>query len=260
MTRPRPVLVCVDRVSDPDPALRFACAEAARRGRPVLVAHVVEDGDPSDADSLLRDVADRAETVAGAAVPVETAQPRGDVVTSLVDLSRGAALVVLQRRELTRLQRLVSRSVCGQVAGAAHAPTVSVPEGWHPAGGGATPRLVVGVDDDDDETAVLLRHAFARADEVGADVTVVHGWQLQPAYDDAILDPVEVEAWESGYLTWLRGRLVPAAGRPPTGADDRPRRARDPLPRRHRRRPLPGAGRARPRRARPSRSWGTSGR
>ena len=70
----------------------------------------------------------------GATQPVGAQLVRGGVVTSLIDRSRTAQLVVLERRHLGHWQRVTEGSITAGVAARAHAPVVSVPEGWQPSG------------------------------------------------------------------------------------------------------------------------------
>jgi nucleotide-binding universal stress UspA family protein len=72
-------------------------------------------------------------------------------------------------------------------------PTVVVPEDWRPTEGS----IVVGVDDDESSSAAV-NFAAAEADAAGAEVTLVHAWQLPPPTIEgsiALLEsPIEVQA------------------------------------------------------------------
>jgi nucleotide-binding universal stress UspA family protein len=68
----------------------------------------------------------------GGRQPVSAELVRGGVVASLIDLSRHAQLVVLERRHLGRWARLTEGSITAGVAARAHAAVVSVPQGWQP--------------------------------------------------------------------------------------------------------------------------------
>jgi nucleotide-binding universal stress UspA family protein len=205
----RPILLAVGDTDAHDPSLRFACTEARRCGAPLQLVHVLEDRPRSRGHQLLATVAAEAQGLSEGTLSVDSLLRAGPVVTELTELSRDALLVVLQRRQLSRLQRLVSRSVSAHISGRAHAPTVSVPEGWQPRVSG--PRQVtVGVDGvDSEEGRRLLDHAFTRAAEAGAELTVVHAWQLPSGYDDAVVAQPEVEEWRERYLRVLHGRLDP---------------------------------------------------
>jgi nucleotide-binding universal stress UspA family protein len=205
----RPILLAVGDTDAYGPSLGFACAEAQRVGAPLRLVHVLEGRPRSRAHQLLEEVAAEARGLTGGAVPVDTLLRTGPVVTELTELSSGALLVVLQRRQLSRLQRLVTRSVSAHVGGRAQAPSVSVPEGWQPRHAG--PRQVtVGVDGvDSEEGRRLLEHAFSRAAEARAELNIVHAWQLPSGYDDAVVAEPEVEEWRARYLRVLHGRLGP---------------------------------------------------
>jgi nucleotide-binding universal stress UspA family protein len=205
-----PVLVGVVDVAVSEPALAYAADEALRADRDVLVVHVTDEppGErtPSQAESLLEDASARLRQLTHGAVTVESLAHAAPLVPALVALSRDAALVVLQRRHRTRLQWLLAGSVSAHVAGQAYAPTVWVPEDWHRRE--VEPHLVVGLDAaDDEESDDLLRHAFVRASEQGATLTVVHGWQLSSGYDDAVVDRFAVADWANRYRAALQCRL-----------------------------------------------------
>jgi nucleotide-binding universal stress UspA family protein len=203
----RPVLVGVADVAESDPALRYAAAEALRDQRPVQVVHVLTRATAPYAESLLEDAVARLRELTDGRVAVDSAAHPAPLVPALTTLSGGAALVVLQRRPRTRLQRLVEGSVSAHVAGQAHAPTVWVPEDWD-GDDDTRQRIVVGVDAADDADSVdLLRHALVRAEERHAALSVVHGWQLSSGYDDAVVDQQAVASWEERYqrvlMRWL---------------------------------------------------------
>jgi len=132
-----------------DGTIAFVAATARRLDLGIELVHVVPTmvGGPTGAweagvtfDQLvdqgrvrLEEATDRVRSRLGGAVPVSSELLRGGVVASLVDRSRTAQLVVLQRRHLGRWQRLAEGSVTAGVAARAHAPVVSVPEDWRPA-------------------------------------------------------------------------------------------------------------------------------
>jgi nucleotide-binding universal stress UspA family protein len=200
-----PVLVALESSGLLDAALRYACDLAVQGGRALRLVRVVEDGTVSAAEQLAGDAGERATELTGGAVPVETLTPQGLVVPVLVDLSRTADVVVLQRRQRSRLQRMGEASISTEVAGHAHATTVTVPGDWKPSFG-RHHLVVVGVGRAGDDVDIL-RHAFARAEAMQARVTIVHGWQMDSAYDDATVDPAEVERWRQGYVDSLEARV-----------------------------------------------------
>lgn len=173
------------------------------------LVHVVERPRLPTTELLLAEAASWVHGLTHGTLAVETTIREGRVVPVLTELSRDADLVVLQRRQLSRLQRQVTGSMTARVAGQSHAPTVTVPEGWQPRPGG-DPRVVVGVDAPDvEQSRTLLGHAFSRAADLGAALSVVHAWQLSSGYDDAIVDQRAVADWQARYLSALNHRLAP---------------------------------------------------
>jgi nucleotide-binding universal stress UspA family protein len=211
----RPIIVAVADVAVSEPALRYAGDEAVRGRRPVLLVHVLTDPTVPDAEQLLDGAADRVRELTRGRVTVDVRVEAPPLLPALETLSRDAALVVLQRRRRTRLQRQLVASVSSHVAGTAHAPTVWVPEDWAPCDA-VEPRVVVGVDGAQDEgNRELLRRAFTRADELGATLSVLHGWQLSSGYDESVIDRAVVDDWAARYQQALRHRLSgPRAGHP----------------------------------------------
>ena len=212
------VAVAIGQARTHEPCLQFACAEALRAGRPIQLVHVAEGDSTTVAQRRLNTIAEDVQAITRGMVPVETLVGTGPVVPTLIELSKDVDLLVLQRRQLSRLRRQVTGSLSAQVAGQAHTPTVSVPEGWRPRGGDAR-RVTLGFDGaDSDERTRLLRHAFARAserqpDQVRAELTVVHAWHLPSGYDDAIVDQRAVREWRDRYEGALHDVLKPLQSR-----------------------------------------------
>jgi nucleotide-binding universal stress UspA family protein len=201
------ILVAVAGAAASEPALRYAGAEALRTGGSVRIVHVLTGATTSDVDDVSEQAADRLRELTRGRVPVEALDHSAPLVPALVAHSRDASLVVLQRRHRTRLQWLLEGSRSTLVAGQAHAPTVWVPEDWRDTDAVGF-HVVVGVDAAEDEECLdLLRHACQRADERGASLTVVHGWQLSSGYDDAVLDRLVVAEWADRYQGALQRRL-----------------------------------------------------
>lgn len=206
----KPVLVAIGAAANnSDAALTYGCRRAVLLQRPLLLVHVVERG-PGPLDGrLLQGAAARAGELSRGAVHVRTMTPTGPLIPTLVDVSRGADLVVLQRRTSSRMQRMVLGSVSTEVAGHAHAMTVVVPSNWE---GSLTKqrRVVVGFGSTDD--LAVVAHAFQRAALLDAELTIVHGWQMDTPYDDAIIGRRAVEEWRERYVETLR-RAVAKLGR-----------------------------------------------
>lgn len=198
----RPVLVGIGSANGQDAALRFGCRRAVLLGQPLLLVRVVERAPTRPAEQLLQRAVLRAGELTRGAVRIETMTPSGPLVPTLVDLSRGADVVVLQRRPFSRMQRMILGSVSAEVAGHAHATTVAVPAAWE---GSPTHdrRVVVGLGRADDDLAVVA-HAFARAALLEGQLTIVHGWQMDTPYDDAIIGRAAVEEWRERYVGVLQ--------------------------------------------------------
>lgn len=205
---PKPVVVAVG--NDPvDSALEYAAAEALRDGCGLHVLHAVHVT-PTGPQMVLLDFAEieqighatlhaaleRAEDLVGDRVPLTHALVRGPVVQSILEATEDARLVVLQRRDLTRMMRAVTRSVSSGVAAHAHVPVVSVPTGWSEANhnGGGQPVVTVGVDIPE-RCAPVLSVAAAAARSRGAVLHVLHTWWFPSVYDDIIMSRVENDAW-----------------------------------------------------------------
>lgn len=136
------------------------------------------------ATALLEDGAVRAHA---AGVDAETRLERGDPVARLIDVSEGAALLVLGSDFATDGSRL--RGVRGtRIAAGAHCPVVVVPE--FPEQGRAG--VVVGVDGSE-ASAKAVAFAAAEADLTGESLTAVMTWSPVPV-------PYELDEYPRDYL------------------------------------------------------------
>lgn len=197
-----PIVVSVPR-GDLDAALRYAAAEAALHHSPVRLVHAYEPGPSlsgppvteSGAGRVLHAAVRRAEELVGPGIPVSGQLVRGPSVESVLDISEGARLVVLQRRDLLHLIRSLTRSLDGAAVRRAQIPLVCVPPGWAATDRDERP-ITVGVDAPE-HCGDLLRASAALAHEHGAPLRVVHSWSFPPPYDEAVLLRVgrEWEAW-----------------------------------------------------------------
>lgn len=173
-------------------ALAFAAEEAIRARCGLHLVHAVHVSPPGPENALLtavdvekwgREVLDlavkRAEDMVDGAVPVTHELHRGAPVHVLVEAGRAARMVVLEHRHLSRLSRIVNRTVAGGVAARLPVPVVAVPSGWTPTDG---PKVVVAGVDVPERSDEVLRTAVAEAHARGASLKVVHAWSW-PAYD-----------------------------------------------------------------------------
>jgi nucleotide-binding universal stress UspA family protein len=204
---PKPVVVAVG--NDPiDSALEFAVAEALREGCGVHLVHalhVLSSGpemallDFSDAERIARSTlsgaAERALDLVPDGVTLTTELVRGPVVPSVVKAAADARMIVLERRDLSRRMRVVTRSVSSGVAAHAHVPVVSVPTGRSESAAPSTGSVVtVGVDIPE-RCRAILSAGVAAARTRNATLHVLHTWWFPSVYDDIIMSRVEDDSW-----------------------------------------------------------------
>ena len=185
-------------------ALAFAAAEAVRAGCGLHLVHAV-DLAPMAADHVLLPAVDMeawgagqlaeavkiADELVDRAVPVTHDLVRGTPVGALVEVGRTARMVVLEHRHLSRLSRIVNRTVAGGVAAHLRVPVVAVPSGWRPDG---KPRVVVAGVDVPERADEVLRAALAEAHARGARLRLIHSWSLPKPYESTFTAE-EVRGW-----------------------------------------------------------------
>lgn len=222
-----PIVVAIGDSMEEDSSLLFASAEAVRTGRPLLVAHVVHGNVPVAPHNLLISyetagsvghhlvvhAATRLKMMTEDKVRVETLVPRGGVVDQLVRLSRTAHMIVMEQRDLTRLQRVFTGSVSGGVAGRSAVEVVMVPELWQPPEGFVN-RVVVGVGSWRGANG-LFEHAFDAADQHQAPLSVLHSWDLPSTYQDSLLDAMAAEQWRDEVAGQIEAAFAEAHRRHP---------------------------------------------
>ena len=230
---PKPIIVAVGH--DPiDAALRFAAGEAERAGCGLHLVHVVHliaqgpemalvaETDLERAGRQALNVAvERARDLVSADVRVTCEARVGGVVPTLVELAAHARMVVLEHRDLSRMKRVVTRSVSSGVAAHARVPVVSVPSQWSPPPiDGGLPTVTVGVDVPE-RAGRVLSAAAAEAKSRGALLHVVHTWSFPSAYDDIILTRTESEEWAARATNEIQAahRRPGRGGRGRPGAD-----------------------------------------
>lgn len=215
---PSPVVVAVG--NDPvESALEYAAAQALREQCGLHVLHAVHVT-PTGPEVVLLDFAEveqighatlhaaveRAEDLLGGQVPLTHELVRGPVVSSILEATADARVVVLQRRDLTRMMRAVTRSVSSGVAAHAHVPVVSVPTGWTETNHAGDQVVTVGVDIPE-RCAAVLAVAAAEARSRGARLHVLHTWWFPSVYDDIIMSRVENDAWADRAREEIQGVL-----------------------------------------------------
>lgn len=216
------VVVGVDGSAGSLVAVEYAVAEAGRLDAPLRLVHVAPDYTPrSSMLPLIRDDFDQvgirilqeAATVASELAPacdVATVRRTGPTVSTLLQASQRAQVVVLGREHRSRVERVFTGSTTVGAAGRATCPVVSVPPAWsdrEPRG-----RVVAGVRSKA-HAPELLEVAFAAAAARDARLVVLHAWKLPGAYDDIVAARthaneriVEIETEVDGLLNGFRVR------------------------------------------------------
>lgn len=211
----RPVVVGVG-TTEVDSALEYAAEEAVRDGCDLHLVHAVHlmpDGPrgplvpQADLDLWGRETLDRAvksaeELVAGA-VPVTHELRHGTPVEVLTDVAATARMLVLEHRHLSRVARVVNRTIAGGVAARVRVPVVAVPSGWKRSDG--APTVVVGVDVPE-RSAQVLSAAVAESRARGASLTVVHSWAM-PVHEGVPVEPAERARWTDRSRAEVRAAL-----------------------------------------------------
>jgi nucleotide-binding universal stress UspA family protein len=197
-------------------ALAFAADEALRAGCGLHLVHAVSLVPPGPDQVLLpavdleawgaerlAEVVKLADDLVQGAVPVTHEHRRGTPVGVLVDVGRSARMVVLEHRRLSRLSRIVNRTVAGGVAAHLRIPVVAVPSGWHEAQRRGV--VVAGVDVPE-RSEEVLRAALAEAHARGARLRVVHSWSLPGPYEESMGED-EVRRWSDRSRAEVRAAL-----------------------------------------------------
>jgi nucleotide-binding universal stress UspA family protein len=213
------VVIAVDGSEQGYVAVRYAAQEAQRLGAALDVVHVLpstvaggsammmmvpEESFQCEAAQILG----RARTTALESVPdlqVTTQLRMGGRIHQLIEISGHARLMVLGRRSPSSLDRIWSGGTVTGVASRAACPVVVVPDDREP--GPTHRRIVVGFKSSA-HASELFDAAFRLADEIGAEIVVLHAWRLQGVYDDIIADRVEVERWQREETELIENELA----------------------------------------------------
>ncbi|MFD8478087.1 universal stress protein [Kitasatospora sp. NPDC059673] len=198
----RSIVLGVDALGENDDALRWAADEAAHRGLPLRMIHVVQPSPRSMrvlGTAFQQDqvrvgrrqlhLAGRLARARHRELEVSAEIQQGAPGPVLVHVSREAAFVVLGSRSLSRIEELLSGySITVPVSAQAHCPVVVVPQRQGEADD--PPRLVVGVDGSP-SSAIAFAAALELARHHGATVHAVWVWQrprLARLDEEATLD------------------------------------------------------------------------
>lgn len=164
-----PVVVAVSAEGS-DAALRFGAVEVARDGGRLHVVHVVglEPRTMTQAAQICFLAVERARELVGPQVSVTSEIFHGELVEGLVETSRHARLVVLERRVVGGSR--TDPRTSAKVASRSPVPVVCVPRDWNGRGLGT---VTVGVDDTL-SCVPLLREALLAARSRGARLRILH--------------------------------------------------------------------------------------
>jgi nucleotide-binding universal stress UspA family protein len=199
------VVVGVDGSERGYAGVRYAAAEAQRRGVRLDIVHVtpgylpvgpflmIPDGSLQDFGST---VAGRAAHEATEEVPgleVKSHVVPGNRVRELVDFSREAGLLILGARHLSAMDHVWTGATVTGVVCRASCPVAVIPAAWEAP---ATPhgRVVAGYKSSE-HSAELFEDAFVVAEEMKAELVVLHAWKLEGVYDDVVGGRVEEKRW-----------------------------------------------------------------
>ena len=198
-------VVAVDGTEEGYAAVEFAAKEALRHGLALRLAHVIPVHVPVGPPLMLAADAQlgayASETLASAVRAVADVAPQvgvtthllvGSRVSQVVDLARGARFIVVGRRPAGALDRAWSGGTLDGIASRASCPVLVVPAGVPP---GARPSRVVAGFKSVRHSAELFDAAFRAADELGADLEILHAWKLPGGYDDMIARRVSEPTW-----------------------------------------------------------------
>jgi nucleotide-binding universal stress UspA family protein len=197
-------------------ALAFAADEAVRARCGLHLVHAVSLVPPGPDQVLLpaidleawgaerlAEVVKLADDLVQGALPVTHEVRHGTPVGALVDVGRTARMVVLEHRHLSRLSRIVNRTVAGGVAAHLRVPVVAVPSGWHED---QRRGVVVAGIDVPERSQEVLRAALAEAHARGARLRAVHSWSLTGPYEEAMAGD-EVRRWSDRSRAEVRAAI-----------------------------------------------------
>jgi len=200
------VVVAVDGSEQGYAAVGYAAREAQRLGVPLDVIHVLPATIAAGSAMMMMiheesfqsygaEILERARTTALESVPdlhVTTQLRMGGRIQQLIAAAEHAPLMVLGSRSPSSLDRIWTGGTVTGVASQAACPVVVVPAGREL--GSAHRRIVAGFKSPAHE-AELFAASFLLADELDAELVVLHAWRLQGVYDDIIADRVGEERW-----------------------------------------------------------------
>ncbi|WGY04531.1 universal stress protein [Nocardioides sp. QY071] len=203
-----PIVVATDGTERSAGALRYAVHEARRRAVALRIVHVAPPAALSEpmfgfAPEIAEDLRAHGRTVLadaeatarslGTDLSIETVLAAGAQADELVAAAGDGQMVVLGRETRSAVRRLLTGATTATVAGRTSVPTVVVPADWQLVEHG---RMVVGIESEDCARPLLGR-AFERAAQRGAELVVIHAWDLPVPYSDVIDPHRYVREWRA---------------------------------------------------------------
>jgi nucleotide-binding universal stress UspA family protein len=197
-------------------AITFAASEAASRGLPLEIVHVIPPTMPAGPYVAAPDVAVRKtgrEVLARGEAEAHQHLPRLDVSTTLLIGSRtdavvqhavGADLLVVGAPPHGLFERLWTGSTVYGVAARAACPVAVVPPGPMPP---AAHEILVGLKTTA-HAGHLLGTAFALAHQRQSDLRVVHAWHMTSPYDEAVAERAPEPDWVKEQVRAIDGLLI----------------------------------------------------
>jgi nucleotide-binding universal stress UspA family protein len=197
-------------------AITYAAGEAASRGLPLEIVHVVPPTMPAGPYVAAPDVAVRRtgrEVLARGESLAHRVVARLDVSTTLLIGSRadavvqhaaGADLLVVGAPPHGLFERLWTGSTVYGIAARASCPVAVVPPGPPQA---ITHEILVGLKTTQ-HVGHLLGVAFALAHQHQADLRIVHAWHVTSPYDEAIAERASEPAWVQDQVRAIDGLLI----------------------------------------------------
>lgn len=218
MNATQEILVGVDGSPGSNTAIRYAAAEAMRRGLDLHLVHIIPGLLPltglypmqvpfqgEEFEEAGREVMAEAVALAQREVPADRVRgtvATGERVPALVEASAGAALVVLGADRAPTLERLTVGSTVGSVAARADEAVVVVPPDWHQRS--TAGEVVVGIKSVDPVPLSILRAALEVASQRSATLRVVYVWELPAMYVMTVLGHLDKPGWAAAVEERIR--------------------------------------------------------
>jgi nucleotide-binding universal stress UspA family protein len=224
--QPGGVVVGVDGSEQGYTAARYGAAEAHRLGVPLALVHVLPASIPvvpehvpvlseASLQSYGHEILERARAAALETRPdieVETELRSGNRSRELLAATGRAGMAVVGNRSPRVFDRIWTGGTVTAVASASTCPVVVVPADWQPDV--VHGRIAVGVKTPGDGPR-QYDAAVSMAQELGAELVVLHAWRLEGVYDDIIADRTRADRWQQSRTELIEDDLAELRERVP---------------------------------------------